>query len=222
MGNKTKIHLSALERELVKNKEWILTKHAVINKVYALFGELNEVYKDACRQEQFFFPGAIERTGGKISKGENYEGLPYVMLDYPALFSKENIFAVRTLFWWGNFFSITLHVSGEKFAIKENFNNLLEYLRNFNFSVCVNEKEWEHTFELSNYIAAKDIDVQKLEQISARNFFKISKNIELDKWDEAAEYLERSFREIIGFIQISFPTGEKALSPGFPKAGSGL
>ena len=145
-----------------------------------------------------------------------------MILDYPALFSRESIFAVRTLFWWGNFFSITLHLSGERFKIKGDFLKMLSYLQLHKFYVCVNEKEWHHHFELSNYVMAKDLDPLKLEQISNRDFFKISKNLELDKWNEAPEFLNKSFSEIIGFINISFPAGEKVLSPGFPKADSGL
>ena len=86
----------------------------------------------------------------------------------------------------------------------------------------MNEKEWQHSFELSNYAMAKELDPEKLEQISNKNFFKISKNLELNKWNEAPEFLEKCFREIIGFIKISFPAGGKVLSPVFPKAGSGL
>ena len=222
MSIKAKLHLSQLETELIKNKEWILTKHSVINKVYMLFGELNEVYRQISEQEEFFFPGVHKNAGGKISKGENYEGLPYVMLDFPALFSRENIFAIRTMFWWGNFFSITLHISGDKFKLKGDFFEIQAYLRENNFFVCVNEKEWHHSFELSNYVTVKELDQQKLKQISNKNFFKISKNLELNKWNEAPEFLEKSFREIIEFIKISFPAGGKVLSPGFPKAGSGL
>ena len=222
MSIEAKIHLSKLETELIKNKEWILTKHSVINKVYKLFGELNEIYKKISEQEEPFLPEFYKSTGGKISKGENYEGLPYVMLDYPALFSRENIFAIRTMFWWGNFFSITLHISGEKLKLKGDFFKLLTYLQENNFFVCINEKEWEHSFEIYNYITVKELDQQKLERISNKNFFKISKNLELNKWREAPEFLEKSFKEIIGFIKISFPAGGKVLSPVFPKAGSGL
>ena len=221
MGIETKIRLSKVEKELIENKEWILTKHTIINKVYKLFGELNEIYKQVAAKEEAFSE-LFKNAGGKISKGENYEGLPYVMLDYPALFSKENIFAIRTLFWWGNFFSITLHVSGEKYTLKGDFSKLLNYLQENDFFVCVNEKEWHHSFELSNYVRAKGLDQKKLEQISGKHFFKISKNIELNKWNEAPQFLEKSFREIAGFIKISFPAGGKVLLPGFPKAGSGL
>ena len=60
----------------------------------------------------FFCNLAIVQSTPKIAKGENYLQLPYVLLDYPRCFDKENIFAIRTMFWWGNFFSITLHLSG--------------------------------------------------------------------------------------------------------------
>jgi hypothetical protein len=220
MSTVAKIHLSALETELIKNKEWILTKQSVINKVYNLFGELNETYKQIAKAENTL--PEFYNTNGKISKGENYEGLPYVILDYPALFSKENIFAIRTMFWWGNFFSITLHLSGEKYNLNKDYSKIHTSLIENNFFICIGENEWQHTFDASNYISAKELHLYKFREIANRNFFKISKNLELNKWSEAPCFLEKSFREIIDFIKINFPTGEKVLSPAFPKAGSGL
>ena len=58
-------------------------------------------------------PEVIKTSTPKISKGENYKDLPYVMLDYPRCFQKEKTIAIRTFFWWGNFFSINLQLSGE-------------------------------------------------------------------------------------------------------------
>jgi len=48
----------------------------------------------------------------KISRGENYLGLPYLVLDYPRLFRPDAVLAIRTFFWWGHFFSSTLQLSG--------------------------------------------------------------------------------------------------------------
>ncbi len=211
MKSDAKIHLSKLEKELVLNKEWIFTKQLIIEKVYNLFGELHCVFQKISENEKNFLPEYFQITAGKISKGENYDGLPYVMLDYPSLFSKENIFSIRTMFWWGNFFSITLHISGGKYKLKENFSNLIAYLSENNFYVCVNENEWQHGFEPSNYIAGKNMDVNQLRELSKKNFFKISKSIELSKWNNATKFLETSFKEIIEFIKLSFPTGEKVL-----------
>lgn len=221
MSTPAKIHLSELETELVENKNWILTKHLVINKVFHFFGELNDIYKKIIKHEQSFLP-ELKNSNGKISKGENYEGLPYVMLDYPALFSKENVFAIRTMFWWGNFFSITLHLSGEKHKLREGLFKNLSYLARNNFFVCVSENQWQHTFDVSNYISANQMNQDTFKEVCNRNFFKISKSLELNQWNEAPAFLERSFREIIDFIKINFPADGKVLSPGFPIAGSDL
>jgi hypothetical protein len=222
MNTGAKIQLSKLEIDLIQNNEWILTKRSIINKVYQLFGEMHEIYKVICGQETSSILDFYKNTSGKISKGENYNGLPYVIMDYPASFAKANIFAIRTMFWWGNFFSISLHLSGEKFRLQKDPSNLLLFLKGKNFYICVNEDEWQHTFEPSNYISASNLSENKFNEISKRNFIKISKNLELNKWNTAPEFLEESFKEIIDFLKISFPAGGKDLSPGFPKAGSDL
>ena len=222
METETKIRLSKLETELVQNKEWILTKHAIIKKVYQLFGQLLETYKQISEREEVALPEFYKNSGGKISKGENYQELPYVMLDYPAVFSRENIFAIRTMFWWGNFFSISLHISGKYFKKEKDFPKLLRYLEEKDFFVCVNETEWQHDFEPSNYIAAAALDERQLIEILKRNFLKISKNIELNRWNEAPQFLKKTFSEIVEFIKINFPDGEKVPLPGSPRAATDL
>ena len=222
MNTQTKIHLSKLETELVQNSEWILTKHSIINKVYQFFGELLITYKEILRQQTFPIIDSYKHLGGKISKGENYMGLPYVILDYPASFTKETIFAIRTFFWWGNFFSISLHLSGRKVLAEGDFSNIFLFLKENNFYVCVNENEWQHNFEPANYINIADLSENPFKEILIKDFFKISKKLELNKWDAAPEFLKRTFEEIIEFLKISFPTGEKDPSPGFPITGSGL
>src|SRR5438552_3801445 len=97
-----KLQLSETETELIKNTEWILSKHVITRKVYSLFGEISELLKTEAEPYNYIFPDNIKYQSGKISKGENYRLLPYVILDYPSFFWKEKIFAVRTMFWWGN------------------------------------------------------------------------------------------------------------------------
>src|SRR5947209_5415196 len=112
----TNVELSKTEMEIVANSEFILTKNRIIEKVYNLFGSLAENYKLVLNEHINELPAEVISTTPKIYKGENYLGLPYVMMDYPRLFLKTDIFAIRSLFWWGNFFSITLHLSGKFLA----------------------------------------------------------------------------------------------------------
>lgn len=218
-----KIQLSKQEIDLINNTGWILTKHIIIKKIYAFFGLLLPVFQEMVKLNEYLFPENIRHQGGKISRGENYQLLPYVILDYPAFFWKENIFAIRTMFWWGNFFSITLQLSGshkEKFTCGAH--QLLPWLREKKFSICTGEGEWSHHFESDNYMDAVDIDAGKYAAILEKSFFKISKKIELTEYYNAEGFLTETFGELLQFLVINYRAGEKDLSPGFPKAGSGL
>ena len=223
MGTIAKIQLSPQETELVKNTIWLLDKQNIIKKVYAMFGELSEVIKLELKSSGDLFPGNIKNPNGKISKGENYKNLPYVILDTPAFFDKKNIFAIRTMFWWGNFFSVTLHLSGifkEQFA--KNDSELFSLLQKNNFFICINKDEWEHHFAEDNYLPASTITVPEFETINAKDFFKVAKKIPLSEWQNADKFIINCFREIIQLLQISYRAGKKDLLSVFPKAGSGL
>src|SRR3954452_928432 len=100
--------LTAYESELVRDSKVLLTKNIIIEKVYRLFGQLASGYQDRLAASPVVGLNAVQ---AKISRGENYRGLPYVMLDYPRIFSKDHTFAIRSFYWWGNFFSITLQLS---------------------------------------------------------------------------------------------------------------
>jgi len=209
MREEAKIHLSPLEMEVVNNTEWIFTKQIIIDKVYHLFGLLHDEYKETMAFEKEFLPAGFQKPGGKIAKGEKYNGLPYLILDYPAMYKKENVFAVRTMFWWGNFFSISLHLSGKYFKSINNISESFTFLRQKNFYVCVNENEWEHDFDSSNFIDINKLEAGQEEKMIEKSFFKIAKKIELKKWEFAPQFLMQAFKEIIEFIKISYPGGER-------------
>ena len=99
MNDAIKLSLSADELELVCNKDWILTKKMVVDKVYLLLGGLSQQMQDYIESNQLLLPAVVTQSSPKISKGENYLGLPYVMLDYPRYFKSNDMLAIRTFFW---------------------------------------------------------------------------------------------------------------------------
>ena len=108
----TKIQLLPAEMELVSSPGIILTKNAILQKIKSFFEEIQVKQMDILKDYSTGLPAEVVKISPKISRGENYKGLPWLVLDNPRYFQHNNIFAIRTMFWWGNFFSITLHRLG--------------------------------------------------------------------------------------------------------------
>lgn len=204
MVEATKITLSNKELELVCNTDWIFTKHTIIQKVMQLFGDLVPVLENEFALAGESLPKEIFINRAKISKGENYQLLPYVMLDYPRFFSKTESFAVRTFFWWGNFFSVTLQLSGKyQEAFQSHLSDSFDFLKQNNYSVCINETPWQHDFGINNYLPATDLNKEEFTAILNRKpFIKLAKRIPLQLWETVPSFIIKSAAEIIQLIKV--------------------
>ena len=189
--NLTKIQLSEDELQLVQNAQLLLTKNTIIEKVYALFGELASELQQSSIYTTNNLPEELLTIGPKISRGEKYKGLPYVMLDYPRSFGKEDIFAVRTFFWWGNFFSVTLHLKGkyQQLFIPHLYKQTALLAAN-NFQLCITGDEWEHDLSEGNYISlSNNSDTVSEIDLSGKPFYKLTSRVELHQWNDMNERL---------------------------------
>ena len=199
MLQKTKITLSAKELNLVCNTDIILTKQAIIQKVYQLLGEIAEVWQQQLTDLQHSLPLALILNPPKIAKGENYKSLPYVILDYPRCFAKDNTAAIRLLFWWGNFFSINLHLSGSyQQAALPILLQHFEWLQQNNYWICINETPWEHHFSTGNFVMLNTVTKDEFAaKLTGDPFVKIAKKIPLNEWESVTSFMEQSFEDLI-------------------------
>jgi hypothetical protein len=202
MSDLSKLMLSDEEQQLVNNTGWILTKRVIIDKVCQLLADAAERQKAIIEKEKHWLPQEIVRSTPKIAKGENYLQLPYVLLDYPRCFDAANVFAVRTMFWWGNFFSMTLHISG---TYKEIFSErILEKIAASKtvFFICIHENQWHHHFEAENYVPVKDLPAGGLRDIILENqFIKLAVKFPLQQWNDIPALLDSSFVAIIEMLK---------------------
>ncbi len=182
---------------LVTDAAFILTKQAIIEKVYLLFGSLASEFKAICAAFPGSLPDMVLQPAPKIYKGEQYRQLPYVMLDYPRCFGKEETFAIRCFFWWGNFFSIQLHLSGSwKKAVEQKLSLALQEGEPANWYFCVAEDEWQHHFETGNYIPVADTR-NCLQHLHRQPFIKLAQKIPLQEWDHAYAFYKSRFQLLL-------------------------
>ncbi|MEJ7586895.1 MAG: hypothetical protein WKI04_04970 [Ferruginibacter sp.] len=112
--------------------------------------------------------------------------------------------AIRTFFWWGNFFSINLHLSGENKEqalsfLKANFTALQQE----GYWLCVHNDPWEHHFEEDNFVSLENYNEAEFAAILYREpFIKIAKKISLQQWDIAGEFLNAQFNRLLTLLQV--------------------
>jgi hypothetical protein len=200
--NAAKIRLSPTEMELVRDAGVILTKNAILQKAMELLAGVQEKQKRILLEHEAMLPPVSIASSPKISKGENYRGLPYLVLDYPRVFDKENIFVIRSMFWWGNFFSITLHLSGQYQSLFAEQVSLGEQvLRENGFFYSSSEDQWQHHFEADNYTSLSEIGPGEFRELNAkRSFIKLAARIPLTNWDQADDLLCEKFALIMEIL----------------------
>jgi hypothetical protein len=207
MNSGAKLTLSTEELQLVSDPQWILTKRIIIDKVNLILGHLSANMQSNMQVVAKGLPGEVIDSTPKIYRGENYRQLPYVLLDYPRCFEKEHVFAIRTLFWWGHFFSCTLHVSGKhKVMFEKKIIQNLAALQPVGLFIGVNEKEWEHHFDAANYMPLQSLTPDALKKITTqRSFLKLAVKHSLQDWDCMPDLLEQSFLSFLKLVTHQLP-----------------
>ena len=200
----TKIALSGEEMDLILNKEWLLLKRKIMGKIAMFLGEIHDSYSEIARSK-FNLPGILTVDKmGKLARGENLKGLPYLMLDYPAYFSSDRIIAVRTLFWWGQHFSIYLHLSGIPIQDKQP-DYWIQYFRNRNFCISTSFDQWDYEFNERNFEPFTKSEDCYRNFIEDTGIFRVARKIELGDLLSVRNEILSSYVRIVDFLEDQFP-----------------
>ncbi|NSL90013.1 hypothetical protein [Chitinophaga solisilvae] len=192
--------LTPEEAAIVYSPGVIALKNSAIAKVMQLMGRLQETL--AAAGSHFPFEPVWLQQGPKISRGEQYKGLPWVILDYPRYFGKTDVFAFRSMFWWGHYFICTLHLAGN---VKERFAGHLckgyEKLAAAGFQAYLAEDPWEHDFEDGNYQFIGDMRFEDWKLMVGRNgFIKLAKPFGLEHWGEIITGIAEAYTTLLNIL----------------------
>lgn len=187
------VHLTYKELELLQNAEVFFLKNSIIQKVYTLFGNITEKF-NAITKELTNIPPQAFTQSPKISKGENYIGLPWVMLDYYRAFNQENSFAIRCFFWWGNSFSFHVYATGDLQNIAhQNLPKLTSH-----WYGCIKDSPWLHEFTTNNYLPiSQAIDLYKNQ---SQKFLKVGCFVPVSDWNKVEEFYVTAFKEVLELL----------------------
>ena len=186
---RVKLQFSQEESVLLTDPAIILTKNRILARISEMMGIVSEeevaiaeLYRDQLPPEVFQFPP-------KLSRGEQYQQLPWLMLDFPRVFQDPDQLAIRQFFWWGKLFSSTLLVSGiHKEAVL--YSNLMQWP---DLYICVQASPWEHHFEADNAQLISSLSAENYRSICKKEFLKLAFQLPVENWEKAPEFFLRSY-----------------------------
>lgn len=193
--NAAKIQFSEEESTLLQDPAWLLTKNRVVAKLYALLGEQSirlQGYRSA-------LPPETGETPPKISRGENYQELPWVMLDYPRFFTPTNIFALRSFFWWGRFWNISLHLKGRYLEYPTSWTETRwQAFEALGGRCCCSGDEWKHEWYETSGISVNEFRNGPGMHYTNLPFLKLGVNLPLSAPESWSDQMQAVYKLLLG------------------------
>ncbi len=165
------IHFEEHEIALIQNAELILAKKNAIEKISELFHsfafELELDKKIKSRLNKFDY---------KISKGEAYKNLPYLVLDFPKIQTKKFDILCRTMFWWGNYFSFNFFVKTDLIDFKKISKS------NSDAFILMDNDIWNQVVNSDSFKQIDSLNEKDFANLSTNEYLKISKKHPLKEY----------------------------------------
>jgi hypothetical protein len=68
--------------------------------------------------------------------------------------------------------------------------------------ICINEEQWQHHFETTNYIAVTEISSLQFEEMLVKKpFIKLAKKIPVKQWNDVEKKLPEIFSQLINTLK---------------------
>ncbi|HEY5649647.1 MAG TPA: hypothetical protein VLB09_07725 [Nitrospiria bacterium] len=173
---------STEELSVIQDTRLFKIKADVTPKIQNLLHQLQAVYSEELSRSSLLMPEGVDTHKGQFVKGEHLLDFPYLYLDFPKLFTTEEKFAFRSLFWWGHYWVFAWILEGGHMRqYKDNLIGAYDQLSGRGLHLLMTDTpwEWRKDPEFSLEIR-KDNRDQITAAIQARPFLKIHRYVDFE------------------------------------------
>lgn len=201
MAQNTKIIPTNAELEIASNTNFFDVKRELTAKIVLALEQFGEQLLQEIIIPVFQKQG-IERAGLKVSKGENFKGYPYIVLDCPRLYSTDTEVICRTIFRWGHGWSLHFIVQGKRLArINHSLPVFLASLST-DWLLYTGENIWEQDVDSIHYIPTPSMSETALSQtINRQEFFKIATQTNLSDAVEWPPFPQQTYQVLFNLLK---------------------
>lgn len=201
MAQNTKIIPTNAELNIASDTNFFDVKRELTTKIVLTL----EQYGEQLLEEiiiPVFQKAGIQRAGLKVSKGENFKGYPYIVLDCPRLFSTDTEVICRTIFRWGHGWSLHFTVQGKIFErVSSSLSGFSASLSN-DWLLYTGENIWEQDVDSVLFVPTHSMSETALSlTIKQQNFYKIATQINLSNAVEWPPFSTQSYQNLFDLLK---------------------
>jgi hypothetical protein len=185
--------LTADEQSLITDRSFLLAKRTVLAKVFSELAASGQQLQTHIKSKHSLIYNSYGLLSPKVSKGENYHGLPYQVMDYPRHFDEENTFSFRVIFLWGHYLSCSLHLGRN--LVKPDTIASVQLMNPIFLGIA--STPWEHYLTADNYKDLASADHEEIRELATKNkFIKLAERYELKDINNLSKLTIKSFDQL--------------------------
>ena len=191
------LHFTAEELTFCSSSYPMVLREDILKKVSLVFEHTRQELLPFIKQQSIFPEGSDLKTG-KISKGERYRAMPWMVLDFPRYNAGNEIMLYRVFFLWAEGFRFVLHLSGKDTMTR--FEPLIkeQMPSDKGIEIAFTGPQWQHHQE-HDYFKKFDSETNLPESPS---FIKLSKHLPLASGLEVPEAAKHFLMELNSFLGV--------------------
>lgn len=186
--------LSDKQKTFIVDPKNFVLKNEVDDQINKLLYGFQQELLLLLDQSAFRLPGKLIKTSVKVNKGNNHEGFPFQVIDFPASLGQENAFSFRSVIWYANFFSFSLILKGKH---KDSYARQLDQLVDKDYALVWNDNIWESKLQTDRSLA---ITTNQLDDVirlyQEKEAIKVIKIYNLNQIDEFERLGIQCFKEL--------------------------
>lgn len=201
MAQNTKIIPTNAELDVACNTNFFDVKRELTTKLVTTLERYGEKLLEEIITPVFKKQG-IQRTGIKVSKGENFKGYPYIVLDCPRLYSTDTEVICRTIFRWGHGWSLHFTIQGKTFErVSYSLPDFSASFRN-DWLLYTGENIWEQDIDSEFFVPMSAISETSFSDIlNPQQFFKMATSINLSDAVEWPPFPQQIYQVLFDLLK---------------------
>lgn len=185
------------EMRMICETDFFPAKAKIILKFHEEFMKLRDQLRMECKKTPLTAaPAGTDFETGQLVKGEKFHCFPYVYLDFPKFFSRDEMFTFRSFFWWGHSLRFCWFLSGTR--LDQYQKSLLAChatLSNEGIFLSTADTPWEWGLEKPHAVFLDQIGKGHLKEIlKDRPFLKLGRSAPLKSLEAQDTILQEGLR----------------------------